>query len=87
MQHPHFDYVCNEVAKVWLRLLLRVASQLSFGVLTTDAIEQAIERTGTKAGNKGWDAAKLPSKWPIYAEPLKSKSLLSSKEESKGEEQ
>ncbi|WP_026575274.1 6,7-dimethyl-8-ribityllumazine synthase [Bacillus sp. UNC438CL73TsuS30] len=54
---PHFDYVCNEVAKGVSALNLKTGIPVIFGVLTTDSIEQAIERAGTKAGNKGWDAA------------------------------
>ncbi len=53
---PHFDYVANEVAKGVGQLALNSAVPVIFGVLTTDTIEQAIERAGTKAGNKGWDA-------------------------------
>lgn len=54
---PHFDYVCNEVAKGVAAISLKTGVPTIFGVLTTDSIEQAIERAGTKAGNKGWDAA------------------------------
>jgi 6,7-dimethyl-8-ribityllumazine synthase len=54
---PHFDYVCNEVAKGVSAINLKSGIPVIFGVLTTDSIEQAIERAGTKAGNKGWDAA------------------------------
>ena len=54
---PHFDYVCNEVAKGVAAISLQEGIPVIFGVLTTDTIEQAIERAGTKAGNKGWDAA------------------------------
>lgn len=54
---PHFDYVCNEVAKGVASIGLQSGVPTIFGVLTTDTIEQAIERAGTKAGNKGWDAA------------------------------
>jgi 6,7-dimethyl-8-ribityllumazine synthase len=54
---PHFDYVCNEVAKGVGTLGLQHEIPVIFGVLTTDSIEQAVERAGTKAGNKGWDAA------------------------------
>lgn len=53
---PHFDYVCNEVAKGVSSINLQEEIPVIFGVLTTDTIEQAIERAGTKAGNKGWDA-------------------------------
>jgi 6,7-dimethyl-8-ribityllumazine synthase len=54
---PHFDYVAGEVAKGTAGVSLATGIPVSFGVLTTDTIEQAIERAGTKAGNKGWDAA------------------------------
>jgi 6,7-dimethyl-8-ribityllumazine synthase len=54
---PHFDYVAGEVSKGCAQVSLAHALPISFGVLTTDTIEQAIERAGTKAGNKGWDAA------------------------------
>ncbi|CAM3728370.1 6,7-dimethyl-8-ribityllumazine synthase [Mesobacillus zeae] len=54
---PHFDYVCNESAKGISAASLKSGIPVIFGVLTTESIEQAIERAGTKAGNKGWDAA------------------------------
>jgi 6,7-dimethyl-8-ribityllumazine synthase len=54
---PHFDYVCNEVAKGVAALNMQYDVPAVFGVLTTDTIEQAVERAGTKAGNKGWEAA------------------------------
>ncbi|EQC47951.1 6,7-dimethyl-8-ribityllumazine synthase [Bacteriovorax sp. BSW11_IV] len=54
---PHFDYVSSEVAKGVSRVSLDAGVPVIFGVLTTDTIEQAIERAGTKAGNKGWEAA------------------------------
>ncbi len=54
---PHFDYVANEVSKGIAGVSLELGVPVSFGVLTTDTIEQAIERAGTKSGNKGWDAA------------------------------
>jgi len=54
---PHFDFVSNEVAKGVAAIALQTGVPTIFGVLTTDTIEQAIERAGTKAGNKGWDAA------------------------------
>ncbi|RSD24962.1 6,7-dimethyl-8-ribityllumazine synthase [Mesobacillus subterraneus] len=54
---PHFDYVSNETAKGVSSAALNTGVPVIFGVLTTDTIEQAIERAGTKAGNKGWDAA------------------------------
>lgn len=54
---PHFDYVAGEVSKGVATISLAAQLPVAFGVLTTDTIEQAIERAGTKAGNKGWDAA------------------------------
>lgn len=53
---PHFDYVCGEAAKGIAQISLQSGIPVIFGVLTTNTIEQAIERAGTKAGNKGWDA-------------------------------
>ncbi|WP_339061730.1 6,7-dimethyl-8-ribityllumazine synthase [Tepidibacillus marianensis] len=53
---PHFEYVSSEVAKGVANVSLQAEIPVVFGVLTTDSIEQAIERAGTKAGNKGWDA-------------------------------
>lgn len=54
---PHFDYVAAEVAKGVAKVGLDFELPVIFGVITADTIEQAIERAGTKAGNKGWDAA------------------------------
>ena len=54
---PHFDYVSSEVSKGVASVGLEAGLPVIFGVLTTDSIEQAIERAGTKAGNKGFDAA------------------------------
>lgn len=53
----HYDYVCNEVAKGVAQVGLQTEIPVAFGVVTTENIEQAIERAGTKAGNKGYDAA------------------------------
>jgi 6,7-dimethyl-8-ribityllumazine synthase len=53
----HYDYVCSEAAKGISHVGLKTKIPTIFGVVTTDTIEQAIERAGTKAGNKGWDAA------------------------------
>ena len=53
----HYDYVCNEVSKGIAHASLESGVPVLFGVLTTDTIEQAIERAGTKAGNKGYDCA------------------------------
>jgi len=54
---PHFEFISAEVTKGIASVGLETEIPISFGVLTTDTIEQAIERAGTKAGNKGWDAA------------------------------
>lgn len=54
---PHFDYVCNEAAKGIASASQKTGKPVIFGVITTETIEQAIERAGTKAGNKGADAA------------------------------
>jgi 6,7-dimethyl-8-ribityllumazine synthase len=54
---PHFDYVAGEAAKGIAAVAASSDVAVSFGVLTTDTIEQALERAGTKAGNKGFDAA------------------------------
>jgi 6,7-dimethyl-8-ribityllumazine synthase len=54
---PHFDYVAAETSKGIAQVAMQADCPVAFGVLTTDSIEQAIERAGTKAGNKGWDAA------------------------------
>lgn len=54
---PHFDYVSNEMSKGIAKVSLDSGIPVIFGVLTTDTIEQAVERAGTKAGNKGYDAA------------------------------
>jgi 6,7-dimethyl-8-ribityllumazine synthase len=54
---PHFDYVAGEATKGIAAAQAHTGVPVAFGVLTTDTIEQAVERAGTKAGNKGWDAA------------------------------
>ncbi|BBO84417.1 6,7-dimethyl-8-ribityllumazine synthase [Desulfosarcina ovata subsp. sediminis] len=54
---PHFDYVCAEASKGIAQVSMETGVPVIFGILTTDTIEQAIERAGTKAGNKGWSAA------------------------------
>jgi 6,7-dimethyl-8-ribityllumazine synthase len=54
---PHFDYLAAEVAKGIGQISLQTETPVTFGVLTTDTLEQALERAGAKAGNKGWDAA------------------------------
>ncbi|MFP4153064.1 MAG: 6,7-dimethyl-8-ribityllumazine synthase [Alkalispirochaeta sp.] len=54
---PHFEYVAAEVSKGVAAISMETGIPVTFGVLTTDTIEQAVERAGTKAGNKGWEAA------------------------------
>ena len=53
----HYDYVCNEVSKGIASVSLETGIPVMFGIVTTENIEQAIERAGTKAGNKGYDCA------------------------------
>jgi 6,7-dimethyl-8-ribityllumazine synthase len=53
---PHFDYVCAEVSKGVAQVSLKTEKPVIFGIVTTDSIEQAIERAGTKSGNKGFEA-------------------------------
>ena len=54
---PHFEYVSAEVSKGVAKIGLDTGVPIAFGVITADTIEQAVERAGTKAGNKGWEAA------------------------------
>ncbi len=54
---PHFDYVCAEASKGIAQVRMDTQIPVIFGIVTTDTIQQAIERAGTKAGNKGWSAA------------------------------
>ena len=54
---PHFEYIAAEVSKGIASVALESRIPVTFGVLTTDSLEQAIERAGSKSGNKGWDAA------------------------------
>ena len=54
---PHFDYVSAEVSKGIAQASMETGVPIAFGILTTDNIEQAVERAGSKSGNKGWDAA------------------------------
>lgn len=54
---PHFDYVASEVSKGVAQIAMSASVPVAFGVLTTDTVEQAIERAGSKAGNKGFEAA------------------------------
>jgi 6,7-dimethyl-8-ribityllumazine synthase len=74
---PHFDFVAGEAAKGIGNLAVTSNVALSFGVLTTDTIEQALERAGTKAGNKGFDAAlaaiELANLYRALAAPAKKK--------------
>jgi 6,7-dimethyl-8-ribityllumazine synthase len=63
---PHFDYVAGECVKGLAHVSLQYDIPVSFGVLTVDNIEQAIERAGTKAGNKAQKPPCLPLKWSIY---------------------
>ncbi len=53
---PHFDFIASEVSKGIANVSLKNNKPVIFGVITTDTIEQALERAGTKSGNKGWDA-------------------------------
>lgn len=74
---PHFDYVAGEAAKGLASAAAESDIAVSFGVLTTDTIEQALERAGTKAGNKGFDAAlaaiELANLYRALAQPKKRK--------------
>src|SRR5208283_4523258 len=54
---PHFDYIVSEVSKGIAAASLETGVPIAFGIITADTIEQAVERAGAKAGNKGWDAA------------------------------
>jgi 6,7-dimethyl-8-ribityllumazine synthase len=54
---PHFEYIASEVSKGVAKIGLDTGVPVMFGVITADTIEQAVERSGTKAGNKGWEAA------------------------------
>jgi len=54
---PHFEYVAAEVSKGVAAASMETGVPIAFGVITSDTIEQAVERAGTKSGNKGWDAA------------------------------
>lgn len=68
----HFDYVCNEVAKGVSQVGLQMQKPIIFGVLTTDTIEQAIERAGTTKGNKGADAANAAIEMANLIQQMKS---------------
>lgn len=54
---PHFEYIAAEVTKGTAQIALESGVPIAYGIITPDTLEQAIERAGTKAGNKGWDAA------------------------------
>ena len=54
---PHFEYIAAEVSKGIATVSLETGVPIAFGIITSDTIEQAVERAGTKSGNKGWDAA------------------------------
>jgi len=54
---PHFEYIASEVSKGIASVSMETGLPIAFGIITSDTIEQAIERAGTKSGNKGWDAA------------------------------
>ncbi len=54
---PHFEYIASEVSKGIASASMETGLPIAFGIITSDTIEQAIERAGTKSGNKGWDAA------------------------------
>ncbi len=54
---PHFEYIAAEVSKGIASVSLETGMPIAFGIITSDTIEQAVERAGTKSGNKGWDAA------------------------------
>jgi 6,7-dimethyl-8-ribityllumazine synthase len=54
---PHFEYIASEVAKGIASAMLETGVPIAFGVLTTESLEQAVERAGSKGGNKGFDAA------------------------------
>jgi len=56
-QTPHFEYIASEVSKGLANLSLELRKPITFGIITADTLEQAIERAGTKQGNKGWEAA------------------------------
>lgn len=70
---PHFDYVAGEAAKGLASAAAGTDIAISFGVLTTDTIEQALERAGTKAGNKGFDAAMTAIELATLFKQLKTK--------------
>ena len=68
---PHFDYVCAEVSKGIAMASFDTDVPVIFGIVTTDTIEQAIERAGTKSGNKGWSAAMAAVEMANLSEAIK----------------
>lgn len=68
---PHFDYIAAEVSKGISMVSLETGLPISFGIITADTIEQAIERAGSKSGNKGWDAAMAAIEMAKVTEELK----------------
>jgi len=68
---PHFDYICSEVSKGIAKINYDTGIPVAFGIITADTIEQAIERAGTKAGNKGWQAALSAIEMANLAKSLK----------------
>jgi len=68
---PHFDYIAAEVSKGIALVSLETSIPVSFGIITADTIEQAIERAGSKSGNKGWDAALVAIEMAKVMEQLK----------------
>jgi len=68
---PHFDYIAAEVSKGIALVGLETSIPVSFGIITADTIEQAIERAGSKSGNKGWDAALVAIEMAKVMEQLK----------------
>lgn len=72
---PHFDYVAAEVTKGIASVSLDSGVPVAFGILTTDTIEQAIERAGTKAGNKGWESAVSAIEMLSLSEALEAQGL------------
>lgn len=68
---PHFDYIASEVSKGIALVGLETGIPVSFGVITADTIEQAIERAGSKSGNKGWDAALVAIEMARVIEQIK----------------
>lgn len=68
---PHFDYICSEVAKGIAKVSLDSGIPVSFGIITADTLEQAVERAGSKSGNKGFQAATSAIEMANLLEELK----------------